>query len=211
MLVATILSQNTNDKNSHRAYVKLRSRFGDWSAVAEAQLRQIAAAIREGGMSRQKSVRIRGTLRHVKERFADYSLEQLRGLPAREVIDELTKIKGVGVKTAACVLLFSFGRDVFPVDTHIHRICARLGLTDGRGGPEKTFGRMAHLVPAGKAYSLHTNMIRFGRKICRATTPVCGKCPLYDDCVYTGKSSRRGKSSKHSATDHNFMLLDNVR
>lgn len=210
MLIATILSQNTNDKNSHRAYTRLRKKYRRWEDVAKASIRGIISAIRAGGMANQKSVFIRGTLRQVKERFGVYDLSGLKKMKSDEVIEVLTTINGVGVKTASCVLLFSMGRDVFPVDTHVHRLCSRLGLAPGCATPEKTFWFMQDIFPKGRGYSFHTNLIRFGRRVCRSNNPACDLCPLYAECVYEGKKKVPHRGGK-SASNHDFMLLDNVR
>jgi endonuclease-3 len=210
MLIATILSQNTNDKNSHRAYVNLRRRFPGWEQVARAPLSSVNAAIRVGGMANQKSRRIKGTLNAVKQLFGNLSLERLRRRGNEEVIETLTALDGVGVKTASCVLLFSMGRDVFPVDTHVYRICSRLGLAPACTTPEKTFWFMKEIVPKGKGYSFHTNLIRFGRRVCRSSNPACDICPLYDECRFAGKR-RALRERSASEADHDFMLLDNVR
>ncbi len=211
MLIATILSQNTNDKNSHRAYTLLRKKYPRWEMVAKAALQGIKAAIRVGGMANQKSVRIKETLMAIHARSGRYDLSALKNKPDEKVIEELTSMKGVGVKTAACVLLFSMGRDVFPVDTHVHRICNRLGLAGNSSTPEKTFEAMKPLIPKGRGYSFHTNLIRFGRRVCRSNNPDCGICPVYDDCLYSGKRKRSGRSRLPSSADHDFMLLDNVQ
>ena len=211
MLIATILSQNTNDKNSHRAYTTLRERFPTWEGVAGAPMRSIRSAIRTGGMANQKSGRIQQTLEKIRSRYGAYDLSPLADLSNDKVFEALLDIDGVGVKTASCVLLFSLGREVFPVDTHIHRICGRLGLASGCRTPEQTFAAVKELIPKGRAYTLHTNMIRFGRRICRAVHPVCGECPLFADCVYPEKRRERTIRTNAPPTDHDFMLLDNVR
>lgn len=210
MLIGTLLSQNTNDRNSHRAYLELRKRFPTWKKVADAPANAIASAIRVGGMKNQKSRRIKGLLRNVREQFGSYHLRGIEKMTNDEVILILTAFHGIGFKTAACVLLFSLRREVFPVDTHIHRICNRLGFVHTKT-PDKTFEAMKHLIPEGKSYSLHTNLIRFGRTVCVARRPRCGQCPLYDECLFTGKgmfaSAKRSISSRHN-TD--FMLLDQI-
>ena len=211
MLIATILSQNTNDKNSHRAYTQLRKKYRRWQDVAEAPLRSIISAIRVGGMANQKSPRIKETLFTVKDRFGRYDLSGLQKMTNDEVIEDLTKINGVGVKTASCVLLFSMGRDVFPVDTHVYRLCGRLGLAPGCSTPEKTFWFMRDVYPEGRGYSFHTNLIRFGRRVCRSNNPACDRCPLYDECVYEGKKKKSPRHRGKSTADHDFMLLDNVK
>ena len=209
MLIATILSQNTSDRNSHTAYTRLRERFPRWEAVAEAPLAAVRSAIWSGGMAKVKAPRIKKILRCVKYRYGAFTLDGLRRKSTEDVIAELTSLDGVGVKTAACVLVFSLGRDVFPVDTHVHRICNRLGLVSGCPTPEKTFAAMRPLIPKGKAYAFHTNLIRFGRKICRSAEPVCGHCPVYVECRYPLKRRHRS-GTPTSRTDHNFMLLDNI-
>jgi len=210
MLIATILSQNTSDGNSHRAYSELRRRFPSWELVDGAPRSALRAAIRTGGMANQKSARIKETLAAVRERYGTYDLSPIRRLSSDDIINRLTALKGIGVKTAACVLLFSLRRDVFPVDTHVHRLCTRLGLAPGSRNPEQTFEAMKALVPPGKAHSLHTNLIRFGRTICRPSNPRCGECLLYASCSFEGKA-RPGKPQHVSAhIRRDFMLLDNV-
>lgn len=212
MLIATILSQNTNDKNSHRAYTKLKERFPRWEDVAAAPRRSILAAIKEGGMANQKSARIKETLATIKLRYGRYSLSALNRKTNDEVLEELTSLKGVGFKTASCVLLFSMRRDVFPVDTHVHRLCNRLGLVPPTKTPEKTFDLMKPIVPKGKGYSFHTNLIRFGRKVCRSSNPSCNSCPLFDDCLFEGKRKQKAHVRRlPSSADHDFMLLDNIQ
>ncbi len=130
MLIGTLLSQNTNDRNSHRAYLELRRRFPTWKKVAEAPVGAIAAAIRVGGMKNQKSSRIKALLRIVHKDYGSYRLRGIEKMKNEEVISTLAAFHGIGFKTAACVLLFSLRREVFPVDTHIHRICNRLGLVN---------------------------------------------------------------------------------
>jgi endonuclease-3 len=93
------------------------------------------------------------------------------------------------VKTAACVLLFSLCRDVFPVDVHVHRLCRRLGLVASTASAEQTFLTVSPLVPRGRAYALHTNLIRFGRSICRPRDPKCLLCPLHEQCLFEGKTN----------------------
>ncbi len=209
MLIATILSQNTNDKNSHRAYHGLRARFRTWESLAVARLPQIRAAIRVGGMANQKSARIKQTLLRVKERFGKYDLSDLHASDDDQVIKELTSMPGVGVKTASCVLLFSMGRDIFPVDTHVHRICNRLGFVR-TSSPDKTFDQMRSLFPRNKGYTFHTNLIRFGRSVCRSNNPACDTCPLFASCSFEGKTVTSKRKRSDSKANHDFMLLDNI-
>lgn len=181
-LIFTILSQNTNDTNRDRAYAVLRERFPDWASVAEAPTGEIADAVRIGGLGDTKAGYIQGVLRHIYAERGEYSLDFLEGLSDADALDYLRALPGVGAKTANCVLVFSLGRDVFPVDTHILRVSKRLGLI-----PEKTDLAKAHeiwaaMVPDGLGYRLHKNLINHGRKVCTARKPLCGGCVLADTC-----------------------------
>ncbi len=210
MLIGTLLSQNTNDRNSHRAYLELRRKFPTWKKVAEAPVGAIASAIKVGGMKNQKSSRIKALLQMVRKDYGSYRLRGIEKMNNDKVISTLTAFYGIGFKTAACVLLFSLRREVFPVDTHIHRICNRLGLVETKT-PDRTFEAMKSLVPKGKSYSFHTNLIRFGRTVCLAHRPRCGRCPLYDGCVFPEKEKFASeKSSPSSRRNSNFMLLDEI-
>lgn len=211
-LIATLLSQNTNDRNSHQAWLNLRRKFPTWEKVADAPAGQIARAIEVGGLKNRKAKRIKQILRRVRRETGKFDLRFLKGKTNEEAISYLLSMKGVGLKTAACVLVFSLGRDVFPVDTHIHRLCNRLGLVKTKTA-EQTYEQTQALVPEGRAYSFHVNLIRFGRKICRAQNPLCGLCPLFDACVFPQKdlhAMRQMPGTKGSARNVDFMILDHL-
>ena len=182
--VLTSLSQHTSDVNAGRAFDALKERFPTWEQVASATPRQIANAIRSAGLANQKAPRIRDFVRWVKKTFGDYDLSPIRKMSTEEVIELLTSVKGIGIKTVSVVLLFSLGRDVFPVDTHVHRICRRLGLVPDKATAERTHHLMASLVPKGKSMSLHVNLLRLGRTICHARGPKCPECPVKRLCDY---------------------------
>ncbi len=181
-LIKTVLSQSTNDRNRDRAYDELRRRFPTWAEVASADPREIAEAIRVAGLANQKSVRIRDILRWLAQHNGGFELEKLCGMDIREALGWLGHLKGIGVKTLAVVLMFACGRDVFPVDTHVHRIVRRLGLVPENADPVKTFWQMAEFVPPGKSYSFHMNLLKLGRTICKARNPSCKVCPLREKC-----------------------------
>jgi endonuclease III len=210
MLVGTILSQNTNDKNSHQAYLQLRRKLPRWNDVAEAPLPAIASAIRPGGLKNIKSRRIKNLLREIKDQTGSYSFGNLRGKSDEDLMKMLLSFEGVGYKTAACVLLFSLRRGVFPVDTHIHRIMNRLGIV-ATPTADKTFEKLKLKIPPDKSYSFHVNLIRFGRTVCRAQRPRCRECPLFDVCQFPDKNkfSVRKKISSHRS-DFGFMVLDEI-
>ncbi len=183
-LIETILSQSTNDRNRDRAFARLKARFPTWDAVRRASTREIAAAIRVGGLARIKSVRIKRLLREIERRTGALDLSFLKRAPLEEAWHFLRSLDGVGPKTAACVLLFACGRPVFPVDTHIRRIAERLGLIPPGCSDERAHEELGRLIPPRRCYSAHMNLIRLGREVCRPRRPRCEACCLIRYCAY---------------------------
>lgn len=186
-LIMTILSQNTNDRNRDQAYRALRAQFPTWEAVMNADVGAIASAIRPAGLANQKSARIQEILRWIDQTYGALNLDFICNQEPATVIETFLKLKGVGIKTISVVLMFACGVDIFPVDTHVHRLCQRIGLVPENATAEKTFALMQPLVPAGKSYSLHMNFLKLGRTICKARAPQCSICPIRLDCR-TGKA-----------------------
>ena len=187
-LILTVLSQNTNDRNRDVAYARLRERFSSWDEVRDADEDEVEEAIRPGGISRVKARRIQAILRAI----GDDDLSELATEPLEEARAELTALPGVGRKTAACVLLFSYGRPDVPVDTHVYRVGTRLGLFRPKASFDEAHDEMLRLVgdDPEEAYEVHVGLIRHGRRICTARNPRCGECPLLSLCPY-GKARRR--------------------
>jgi endonuclease-3 len=188
-LIWTILSANTNDANSGRAFRRLKATFGDdWEAVRIAPLEEIKEAIRCAGMYNQKAPHIVETLARIKALGRGYKLDQLGEMAVDEALALLTSFPGVGHKTASIVLLFSFNRGAFPVDTHIQRISQRLGISGRKESPERIKAIWESLLPPETYYPLHINLIRHGREICQARNPKCEICPLQSLCDYYNRS-----------------------
>mgnify|MGYP001037269894 CR=1 FL=1 len=183
-LIATILSQNTSDANSGRAFRNLTRRFGVWERVAEAEVEDIAAAIESGGLSRVKAPRIKAILEMIRKERGGLDLEFLGDMPLPQAKAWLESLPGVGPKTAACVLLFSLGRPALPVDTHVYRVSRRLGLIENGATPAQAQGLLEAMVPDGAIYRFHVNMVAHGRRVCRAQRPRCGECVLVEVCRY---------------------------
>ena len=179
-LVLTVLSQNTNDRNRDVAYERLRDRFDSWPAVREAPEEEVVEAIRPGGLAVTKAPRIQAILRAL----GDDDLSRLAEEPLERARAELCELPGVGRKTAACVLLFSFGRHDVPVDTHVHRVGTRLGLFRPGGPLDEAHDEMLRLSRDLDPYEAHVSLIRHGRRICHARAPRCGECPLRRMCPY---------------------------
>ena len=179
-LVLTVLSQNTNDRNRDVAYNRLRERFDSWDAVRDAPVEDVEDAIRPGGLAPTKAVRIQEILRAI----GDDDLGWLEHAPLEDARRYLCALPGVGRKTAACVLLFSYGRPDVPVDTHVYRVGTRLGLFRAGGSLEQAHDEMLRLARGADPYEAHVSLIRHGRRTCVARAPRCGECPLRSMCPY---------------------------
>lgn len=204
-LIGTILSQNTNDNNSYKAFQALRKAYPEWADLNDVSIEKIEILIRSAGLTKQKAKAIKTVLHYAIVDKKSSTLSALKKLSSDEILHELTAFDGVGVKTAACVLLFSLDRNVCPVDTHVHRTTNRLGIVN-TSMPEKTFYALYPILPDGIAHSFHTNLIKLGRSICTPTNPDCPQCPLQKVCKYKSKTkASTGKNSKER-----ILLLDNL-
>jgi endonuclease III len=188
-LVFTVLSQNTADVNTERTFAALKARFPLWSMVRDADAAQIEAAIALGGLAHTKAPRIKRILEALSAAGGEPDLSLLDGLADGEAVGFLTGLPGVGPKTAACVLLFSLGRPVMPVDTHVHRVAARLGLIPATMTAEHAHPLLTEMAGPGDAaqvYAAHVDLVRHGRRVCHARRPRCAGCPLAGVCPSAG-------------------------
>lgn len=192
VLVQTILSQNTTDVNSDKAYSLLRRRFPGWVRVMNADPSLLARTIRGGGLGNIKASRIREALKTICEREGRLSLARLKQLDAAEALSYLTSLPGVGVKTACCVLLFAFGMPVMPVDTHVYRVVTRLGWVKPVTHIDRVHESLESVVPGRRILPLHLYLISHGRELCRPRNPKCGACPLARGCAFFRKRLRNG-------------------
>jgi len=208
-LVLTILTQNSADVNAERAFVELRKAYPgpgpeiqhnpgpgwggdglpdgvtpDWLQVEQVPLEELIEVIRPGGLPVAKAKGIQAALRYIREQRGDHSMEFLGDLPALEARDWLTKIPGVGKKTASVMLLFCFGTPLMPVDRHVERVARRVGLL-----PKETVHTDPHdvflaMLQPEEMYEAHVNLIRHGRRVCHALRPEHERCPLFDRCRF---------------------------
>ena len=184
-LVLTILSQNTADVNSFRAFTALRDRYAGWDEVLAAPTDELEEVIRPGGLAPTKSKRIQHVLAEVHSATdGTWDLSFLGERPLAEAREWLTSLPGIGRKTAAIVLLFNFGRPQLPVDTHVHRVATRLGMLPPRTPLVRAHDLLEEVLEPDEMYPFHVELIRHGRDTCRAPRPICGLCPLTDVCAY---------------------------
>jgi endonuclease III len=184
-LVLTILSQNTADTNSFRAFTALRQRYASWDEVLGAPTDELEDAIRPGGLAPTKSRRIQHSLAEVHEATGGtWDLSFLATMPLAEAREWLVSLTGIGRKTASIILLFGFGRPAMPVDTHVHRVATRLGMLPPRTPLARAHDLLEEVLEPDEMYPFHVETIRHGRDTCRAPRPICGLCPLTDACAY---------------------------
>ena len=184
MLIKIILSQATSDTNSDRTFAALKKRFPTWDAALRARTSTIAETIRAGGLANQKAAVIKDVLRQIKEEHGTLNLDFLHDLSNEEAVRYLAQFRGIGPKTIACTLLFACRKEVFPLDTHIFRILRRVGLIPQKCTDAHAHAIMNRIVPTGKFYSFHVNLIRHGRTLCRPRDPLCERCPIVEYCDY---------------------------
>jgi endonuclease-3 len=183
-LVLTVLSQSTNDRNRDVAFLRLRDRFDTWEAVRHAPVAEVEEAIRPGGISKVKSQRIHDILVAIEDTNNGDGLDLgwMRDAPVPASRDFLCALPGVGRKTAACVLLFSYGLRDVPVDTHVSRVGMRLHLLRPGAPFDELHDAMLALTPRGAELELHVNLLRHGRRTCHAQRPACAACTLRRSC-----------------------------
>lgn len=187
-LISTILSQNTNDVNRDRAFIKLKETYKNWEDVRDADASAVIEAIRSAGLANQKGPRIQRILRHITAERGSLELDFLREKSAEEAMSWLMQFNGVGPKTASIVLLFSLGKPAFPVDTHIQRVTGRIGLKPEKMNNDQAHRHLGDLFPAETYQAAHLNIIRLGREVCHPRHPECGACVLQSLCDYYQRS-----------------------
>lgn len=208
-LILTVLSQSTNDRNRDVAFLRLRQRFAapgkpiDYEAVLAAPVSEVEEAIRPGGISKVKSARIQAILAAISESAPDVddplSLEWMRDAPVQRSREYLCALPGVGRKTAACVLLFSYGLPDIPVDTHVSRVGTRLGLFRPGAPFEELHDEMLALTPTGHELEFHVNLLRHGRRTCHARNPACDECALARMCPSRGLFTQAAATASRRA------------
>ena len=195
-LLLTILSQNTTDTNRDRAFARLLERFPAVGELARASPEEVEEMIRVGGLARAKAKAILSALARLRRERGEYSLDFLRPMPLDAARDYLTSFPGIGRKTANVLLLFSFGKEAFPVDTHILRVAKRLALVPPSADLSRASRLLEPHVPRGEHMPLHIALIRLGREICRPRNPLCPECPLLPVCPEGRRRTRKHQAAR---------------
>lgn len=185
-LISTMLSHRTNHKDEAKAYNTMLERFGDWEGVISASLENLVEAIATTRYPEQKAPQIQQTLQIIKEERGELSIDFLEDMPVDEAMAWLTKLPGVGPKTATLLLLFNFKKPVMPVDTHVFRISQRVGLIGAKVTANKAHSLLLQILPPEpeELYNFHIHMLRHGQRICTFYSPKCEQCVLSGICNY---------------------------
>ncbi len=185
-LISTMLSHRTNRADEKMAYNTMLERFGDWDGIIQANTQDLADAIKTTRYPDQKAPQIQQTLRIIKEEQGKLSIDFLHDMPVQEALDWLTKLPGVGLKTATLVLLFNFHKPVLPVDTHVFRVSQRVGILGAKVTANKAHETLLQLLPPDpvELYNYHVHLFWHGQRVCTFYHPKCESCVLQGICSY---------------------------
>lgn len=195
------LSLRTTGPSFGRVYDRFKKIFPKWESVYKAPQEEVAKALFNAGLSNQKATNLKMTLRKLKVDFGRVSLAPLRGYTDEEIEDFLCSLPGLGKKSARCIMLYSFDKQVFPVDAHCFRIVKRLGWI-GRDAKynDKIANKIQQMIPPKSRYSLHVNMVAHGRALCLDRYPKCNICPLLRMCPFGQR--KKGLSKRKRLPDY---------
>jgi len=185
-LIVTIISQNTTDRNTARAFENLSKRFEITPEVlAKAENSQIEESLKVAGLYKNKAKAIKQASKTILETYHG-TLTSILSLPLEEARKVLTQFSGVGPKTADVVLLFSAKQPTIPVDTHVNRVAKRLGFAPVNGDYETVRKNLQLLYNPTDYLAVHILLIAHGRKYCKARHPLCEECPVNMHCPSKG-------------------------
>ncbi len=195
-LVFIMLSRRTQDKQYRDGYRALKKAFPTWASMLKARRVDVEKALMPLGFARQRTDHLLAALTHITNDFGSLSLGRLRKWNTSKALNYLLSLKGVNEKTAKCVLMYAFDREVFPVDTHALRICKRLGLLNAEASEFRASRPLEAIVPPPLRADFHIALIQHGRSICRPGVPKCGECVIRSLCEYDRKLSQEQKTSE---------------
>ena len=181
-LIVTIISQNTADRNTARAFENLSKRFKITpEALAKAEQKEIEQCLRVGGLYRNKAKTIKQVSKTILQKY-NGELKPILSLPTEKARKTLMQFPGIGPKTADVVLLFTAKKNTIPVDTHVNRVSKRLGLAPAKGNYETVRKALQSIYDPTDYMQVHMLLISHGRKYCKARHPLCRQCPINTLC-----------------------------
>lgn len=182
-LIFIILSNRTQPAMAQTVFSKLRSQYPSWDELAEAVPIDVRNVLLPAGLSDIKTRQILALLQIILDDFGDLDAEELWGSEKESLLRYLTSLPGVSDKVARCVMMYTLGLEVLPVDVHVHRVARRLGWT-ARKRADQSHDELESLVPSHRRYALHVGCVAHGRELCVAQEPRCTPCPLKRYCLY---------------------------
>ncbi|RIJ43117.1 endonuclease III domain-containing protein [Pontibacter oryzae] len=193
-LISTMLSHRTNHADETTAYNTMLERFGDWEGVMLADECELAQAIKTTRYPEQKAPQIQQTLRMIKAARGEINIDFLADLSIEEAMDWLTRLPGVGLKTATLLLLFNFKKPVLPVDTHVFRVSQRVGLIGAKVTAAKAHAILLDMLPpdALELFNFHKHLFWHGQRVCTFYSPKCDECVLNGLCNYYQDVRQKG-------------------
>ena len=191
-----LLSLKTTHHTYEDVYNSLIFKFFPWRKLLDAEPKEVEGVIREGGLGTIKSRAFVDIAKRLKEDFGVVSLTSLKAMQTAKAEMYLRSLPGVGIKTARCVLMYSLGRNVLPVDTHTYRVGVRLELIPSSRSSEDSHRLFEEMVPEELRYCLHTNFVALGREFCLDPIPKCNQCPLTARCPFSSHE-QNGKAKRH--------------
>lgn len=185
------LSLRTTGPSFERVYAGFKKKFQKWEDVFKADRKEVAAGLYNAGLSNQKAQNLKAVLHKLKSDFGKVSLAPIKNFTDEDMEEYLRSLPGVGKKSARCIMLYSFDRQVFPVDAHCFRIIKRLGWINPTSKyNDKVADKIQNMIPPKLRYSLHVNMVAHGRALCLDRFPKCSTCPLLRTCAFGRKRKR---------------------
>ena len=187
-LVYIVLSNRTSPDTAQLVYERLKHLLGKWEMMAKTRVAAVQRVLRPAGLSNVKAKQLRGAIARIGRDFGRCDLREIRNWPESDIEDYLVGLPGVSAKVAKCVMMYTLGCSVLPVDTHVHRIASRLGWTKKRRA-DQCHRELEELVPRHRRYAFHVDCIAHGRSVCRPTNPACADCCIREYCdFYKGRS-----------------------
>ena len=191
-LIFIILSQMTTSPSYERVYDRLKAAMPDWRSLAETSVADLTLLIADAGLSGQRALRLKQIADRLIDDFGEVSLAEVAHSDDDAAQQYLTSLPGVGVKTAKCVMMYSLGRQVLPVDTHTARVATRLGLVS-TGSAAAIDRALSVVVPPALRFDFHVNTVAHGRTVCRAIRPRCDDCVLSSLCPVGSTANRSAR------------------
>ena len=218
-LVYIILARKTHETAYQRTFQALKSRFSTWDALLRARPHTVARLVKSGGLASKKTKSLFGALHVLRDTFGSCTLEPARDWDDERLVQFLCQLPEISLKSAYCIMLYAFDRAVFPVDTHVGRLLARirayreLGLDLDPHDHKRRQALLADLIPPNLRYGLHVNLIAHGRAVCHGQRPRCDQCVIRTFCA-TGTelvaqaegpvATRSGSRRRRDCTDDRF-------